>query len=64
MTFLEWCLKAPDDDRLLHITTSEGKEYLPGEAVYVEELNHLKPMKVVGRPKLENDVWQIRLEVR
>ena len=63
MTFLEWCLKGEDDNRLLHITTSEGKEYMPGENVFIEDLNHLKPMKIVGHPKLENNVWQIKLEV-
>ena len=62
MTFIEWCLKGEDDNRFLHITTAEGKEYLPGKFVFIEDLNHLKPMKIVGRPKLKDNVWHIKLE--
>ena len=61
MTFIEWCRKGENDDRYLRIE-AEGQVYEPGVEVPIETINHLKPMKIVGHPKLKDNVWQIRLK--
>ena len=61
MTFMEWCVKGINDTRDLHIITDDGREYLPGVPVLLLELETLKPMKVVGRPKLVDNIWQVKL---
>ena len=62
MTFLDWCLKGSDDDRDLHIVTEDGREYLPGVPVEIKELSSLKPMKIVGKPVLKDNIWYVKLK--
>ena len=60
MTFMDWCLKAPDDGRPMRVTVTD-KVYEPDEIVPIEEVNHLKMLKIKGRPKLIDGVWHVQL---
>lgn len=63
MTFLEWCLEGQFDDRLLLITLSNGRVYEPGVAVPGYVFEQLKPLTLMEKPKLVNDIWHVKLEV-
>lgn len=62
MTFIEWCLESPEEEIYIDIRTTTGRRFLPGETISIGEVERLKPLKLVGEPKLRDNVWYITLD--
>lgn len=67
MTFLEWCKKDPEDDRPLDIKVirANGKtvrHIKPGQSVPYMDFEYLRPLELLSKPKLKDDIWYVKLK--
>ena len=63
MTFIEWCLEAPEEEEIpLDVKTTSGKHYPPNTSVPRLTVECLKVLELAKEPKLIDGVWHVLLK--
>ena len=68
MTFLDWCLEAPDDDETfidVKVVTPKGmtlKHFAPLKPMSYSALKWLESLELLSEPELKDDIWYVTLK--
>ena len=62
MTFIEWCLDAPEEEITMDVRATSGKHYEPNTPVPRLTVECLKVLELAKEPKLIDGVWYVLLK--